>query len=78
MVQSTLAELRPDLAEIIASGQILPSSWYPIDWWSDLHAAARRALGAGPEFAREMGRLKVKKDLSGIYRVFSWSSRRLS
>jgi hypothetical protein len=49
---------------------VFSGNWYPLAWYADLHRAAQKAAGAGPELARTIGLEATKDDLSGIYRIF--------
>jgi hypothetical protein len=65
-----VAALQPDLKDLVTSGQILASSWYPLDWLKHMYAVARRVIGPRPDFARHLGRTIVLQDLTGVYRIF--------
>jgi hypothetical protein len=69
-VDRVAAELPPDLAARIRSKDLLTSQWYPLGWFSTTYATARRVLGGGPSFARDVGRVSTIHDLQGVYKVF--------
>jgi hypothetical protein len=60
----------PELARNFRAGLVFSGNWYPLAWYADLHRAAQKAAGTGPELARVIGLEAVKDDLSGIYRIF--------
>ncbi len=47
---------------------LLASNWYPIAWYRESFAAFRKARNAGPELAREIGRVGVRRDMSSVYK----------
>jgi hypothetical protein len=65
-VQRALARLPADVARAIKSGEITSMGWYPIEWYTGLHAAVRGV--AGNRASREIGRAAAKKDINTIYR----------
>jgi hypothetical protein len=70
VLADTLAALPPDLGGRLRVGTLLTGNWYPLSWYLDLHRAARRVTGAGPEFARTVGYENTLDDLKGVYRIF--------
>lgn len=61
-------ELLPaDIADAFRYGTILPSSWYPIDWYADLLAAFVAATGEGTELCRRVGRVAARDEMLGLY-----------
>lgn len=57
------------LRDALATGKIVASSWYPVDWKCAMHDAGRRATGEAA-LARVMGHEMTRRDLQGVYRVF--------
>lgn len=52
-----------DAGDALRYGAVVASGWYPLEWYTALHAAAR-AAGAPPSFAREVGRVTTHRDLT--------------
>lgn len=70
-VAEAALDLAPDeLARSFRAGLVFSGNWYPLAWYAELHRAAQRASGAGPELARTIGLEATRDDLSGIYRIF--------
>src|SRR5205085_604830 len=44
------------------------SSWYPVAWYRQLHAAARSVCHAGPELPRQLAREATRADFKGVFR----------
>ena len=65
-----LAALPPDLGNRIKAGTLLTGNWYPLTWYLEMHRAARKVTGAGPELARTLGFENTMDDLKGVYRIF--------
>lgn len=61
--------LSGELASAIAYGQIVAVGWYPVQWYSELHAAIARAFGSGPELARRLGREAALEDFKTLHRL---------
>jgi hypothetical protein len=70
VAEATLDLAPAEFARSFRAGLVFSGNWYPLAWYADLHRAAQKAAGAGPELARTMGLESVKDDLSGIYRIF--------
>jgi hypothetical protein len=58
--------LPKDLAHALANGEIVPMGWYPMPWYSGLHASARAVCSS--RVSREVGREAARSDLNTIYR----------
>ena len=61
--------LSGELASAVAYGQIEAVGWYPVRWYSELHAAIARAFGGGPELARRLGREAALADFKTLHRL---------
>jgi len=62
-------ELMPEpLAAAYRYQSLMAASWYPIAWYREAFGAFRRATGAGPELAREVGRLAARHDMRGVHK----------
>jgi hypothetical protein len=70
IAEATLDLAPAELAHTFRAGLVFSGNWYPLDWYAELHRAAQKATGAGPELARTIGYEALKDDLSGIYRIF--------
>ena len=70
ITEATLDLAPSELARNFRAGLVFSGNWYPLSWYADLHRAAQKATGAGPELARTIGLEAVRDDLSGIYRIF--------
>ena len=63
--------LSVELREALERGSIVAGGWYPLAWYRDLHASARRATGSGDaRLAWLIGRESTKRDLNSVYRGF--------
>lgn len=66
-----LALLSPELGQAMRSGGVAASGWYPVAWLRELHGAAQRACGAGPQLARAIGYEAAGADFRGVYRLLA-------
>lgn len=67
-------ELRRDLPPVHRDAlhdPVLAATWYPIGIYRELHLAAQRALKAGGELSRQIGRDGVSRDFQGVYRLLA-------
>jgi hypothetical protein len=64
----TRAALPPALEERLRLGGIARVGQYPLDSYSELHAAAQRALSGGESLARAIGRTAADIDTRGLLR----------
>lgn len=68
-VAATLDAAPPQVRDAIRTGQVLPTVWYPIAWYRELHAAARRALDMGLELPRAIGKDSTQHDFNSVFRL---------
>jgi hypothetical protein len=66
----TLQAVENDLRAAFAGGGIVAGGWYPLSWYRDLHAVARRVTGSTAGLAWQIGRESTRRDLAGVYRAF--------
>lgn len=66
---ATLDLLPTELAESLRYGTLVTASWYPLEWYAELHAAAQRATREGTELARAIAKAGVQEDFKGVYRL---------
>jgi hypothetical protein len=59
--------MSPDLREAFHKGLILTGSWYPIEWYREMHRAMRAATGEGTELARRLGYVTMQYDMKRIH-----------
>lgn len=59
------------LRNALKYGELVSGGWYPVSWYTDLHAAISTTLGTGSEKAAELSRHATKSDLENVYRVAS-------
>lgn len=69
-VERAIAALDGEARDAIANGAVITSGWYPVRWYGQLHRAIQASTGGGLDLSRELARLGVRRDLSGIYRFF--------
>ncbi|HTV24734.1 MAG TPA: DUF2378 family protein [Polyangiaceae bacterium] len=62
------AALAPELREQLRLGAITRVGYYPLQTYTELHAAAHRALHGGEALAREIGRKTAEIDTRGLLR----------
>lgn len=67
-VESTRAQVPPELREQLRLGAISRVGYYPLQTYAELHAAAQRALRGGEAFARDIGRKTAEIDTRGLLR----------
>jgi len=67
-VERTRAQLAPALREQMRLGAIARVGYYPLATYTELHAAAQRALHGGEAFARDIGRKTAEIDTRGLLR----------
>jgi len=70
--RTALASLPDELRDRIRLKSILGGSWYPIDEYRQIHLAAQRATGRGPDLARDLSREATLDDFRGIYRLLTF------
>ena len=58
-----------EAGEALLYGTVIASGWYPISWYRALLAAAVKVSG-DLNFPRVLGRGSIRRDVTGIYRVF--------
>ena len=63
-----LSALRGDLAEAYRYGAIVASGWYPLEWYCDMHVAARKSLAKLHDVHRRIGFASTSRDIRGVYR----------
>ena len=62
-----------EVAQAFRYGTVLAASWYPISWYRDVLAAFRKAVNAGPELPRRIGKLAVQHDIKSAHkRLIAW------
>jgi hypothetical protein len=61
--------MEPEVGVALAGNGIVARGWYPIDWYREMWRAVDEAGGEGRSFAREVGKVCVRNDLTGVYRV---------
>lgn len=67
-VEKTISSLTNEPRDAISYGKVVAGGWYPIGWFKELHAAAQRAVGAGPELSRRIGYEGTRADFRGVYK----------
>ena len=67
-VDLTHAALPAELSERLRLGRVLRVGYYPLAQYSELHAAAQRALRGGAALARDIGRKATEHDTRGLLR----------
>jgi len=70
VAEATLDLAPAEFTRSFRSGLVFSGNWYPLSWYTDLHRAAQKVTGEGPDLARTMGFEATRDDLSGIYRIF--------
>jgi hypothetical protein len=68
MINETHAELQ----RAVRNNAILPSGWYPLWYYRELHRATQVVTKGGPEIARAIGRQATHDDFRGVYRVLTF------
>jgi hypothetical protein len=58
-----------EFADTLRKGLVVKSAWYPIAWYRALHRAARDVT-VDPSFARAVGRISTRDDLTGGFLKF--------
>jgi hypothetical protein len=69
-VEKTMNILPAELVKKINDGSIMPSSWYPLEWYRSIYVAARSVINNVPDLPRLVGRTQMLQDLSGIHKIF--------
>lgn len=67
-VKDTFDLVPPDLRDAAYYGSIVTSGWYPIAWWAQIHAAAQRATGEGPELSRLIAHEALAWDFRHVHK----------
>jgi hypothetical protein len=65
-----LALLSPEVSHALRGG-LVATGWYPVAWLRELHDAAQRACGSGPQLARAIGYEAARADFRGVYRFLA-------
>jgi len=67
-VAKVVAATRGGLRELLETGPLVTGSWYPAEWYQDLHAAVEATFGGGPALAMEIGFHATCDDLTAVHR----------
>jgi hypothetical protein len=67
-LEAAISRCGNEVGQALRYGQIVSVGWYPATWYSDFHKAAQRAVGGGPEMARELGYDSILIDLTTTQR----------
>lgn len=63
-----LAELPGECGELLRSGSLIASGWYPVSWYTTLLGTAVREADAS--VVRELGILSTRASVSTVHRIF--------
>jgi hypothetical protein len=66
--QRVLDALPEESGSALKLGSVIASGWYPIRWYRELFKAALSESG-DLDFAREIGRASVRREIKGVHRL---------
>lgn len=69
-VNIALTHLSDEARTALRYGTLLPSGWYPVEWYADLLLAVVKASNGGSEVIRNIATMSVEHDVRGVYRFF--------
>ncbi len=58
-----------EVGDPLRYGQLVPSGWYPIDWYKAMWVAVLSVTQGGPELIRQIGFECMRQDTAGVYRL---------
>lgn len=67
-LQSVKEALPKAVHDAVKFGGINSTGWYPIEWYRDLYGTGV-TLSKQPDFAKEIGRVSLEREMRGIYRA---------
>jgi len=65
------AAMPESAASPIRLGQVVMMGWYPVAWYSELHAAVHACFHEGPTLARKLSHHATTADISSIHRFIA-------
>jgi hypothetical protein len=69
-IDATYKALPPDVEAALRLGEIVPTGWYPIEWYRSLHSAMNRACDEkGVELSYRIGRESSISQFRGMHRL---------
>lgn len=69
-VNLALSHLNDEARTALRYGTLLPSGWYPVEWYADLLQAVVKASHGGSDVIRNIATMSVEHDVRGVYRFF--------
>jgi hypothetical protein len=63
-----IAAMPEESGTALRYGSVIASGWYPIRWYRELFKAALE-IADKPDFAREIGRASVRREIKGVHRL---------
>lgn len=67
-VSSALDRMSLMPREALRYGEVVPSGWYPVEWYAELLQAIVDTSNGGADVIRNIAALAVDRDISGVYR----------
>lgn len=69
--ERAFSALPQSIADPLRFGQVVAVGWYPVAWYSALHAAVDDCFHEGPMLARKLGRQATRADIGTTHRFFA-------
>jgi hypothetical protein len=67
---AVLAAMPGPIADAFHEHSLVPTAYYPVEWYRAAYRAVSAVTGRGPEFAREIGKLTIEHNVPMLFRVF--------
>lgn len=69
-VNLALSQLNDEARTALRYGTVVPSGWYPVEWYAELLQCVVKASNGGSEIIRNIATMSVEHDVRGVYRFF--------
>jgi hypothetical protein len=67
-VSATLERMNSPAREALRYGEVVPSGWYPVEWYAQLLQAIVDTSHGGADVIRSIAVMAIDRDVSGVYR----------
>lgn len=67
-VTASLERMSPPVRDALRYGEVVPSGWYPVQWYAALLQAIVDTSTGGADVIRNIAALAIDRDITGVYR----------
>jgi hypothetical protein len=65
---NSLERMSSPAREALRYGEVVPSGWYPVEWYADLLQSIVDTSNGGAEVIRNIAAIAIERDITGVYR----------